>query len=111
MQKIIEKRLREWGVEDKISYLIGQDNKGNVHSMCNPIKNIKKISELSQLIASDIKSEWKVVAIGRIKNAEFGFCNKLTINFKNLPDKLGIGLMESGKKYEIAVRILDETKE
>ena len=72
------------------------------------VKNVITIKHLSNLIASDIQSQWKVIAKGRVKSAEFGFPNRLTINLDSFPTKIDTTLIEVNRKYEIAVRVIDE---
>ena len=53
-------------------------------------------------------SQWQVVARGVVKSAEFGFPNRLTINLDSFPTKIDTTLIEVNRKYEIAVREIDE---
>jgi hypothetical protein len=92
MQKIIEDRLKSWYMEGK-DFVTERD-------LCN----------IAYLIASDIQKEWKVIARGKLQITGYD------ISVLDDSEIIYIDTDEFWKEYhgktiEIAVRILDETKE
>jgi len=90
MQKIIEDRLKSWYMEGK-DFVTERD-------LCN----------IAYLIASDIQKEWKVIARG-IVNFDMQM-EEFDIGGKDIYEPIA-KYQRDGKTIEIAVRILDETKE
>jgi len=99
MQKIIEKRLRNYSTNALL------DTKTN-QSVCVGDRIYRlpdsMIRNLAKQIASDIQKEWKVIARGKVDSASF---NGYTINGKLVNDLMDKILNRNfGKEIEIAVR-------
>ena len=104
MQKIIEKRLRNYSTNALL------DTKTN-QSVCVGDRIYRlpdsMIRNLASQIASDIQKEWKVVARGKCDDWD-NSANGLHIGSDNLYSLANkIRTKFNGKEIEIAVRIVD----
>jgi hypothetical protein len=83
----------------------------------NPLKDYllqreKVIDNTIKLIADDIQKEWKVIASGEVEVYKYHtVIDDLDLGNENDNDLLETINKYSGKTIEIAVRIIDETKE
>ncbi len=110
MQKIIEERLFDlFNVRESIPE--GNREEGQVTTFIK-LATLNELHSLSQLIADDIKKEWKVIASGEVEVYKYHtVIDDLDLGNENDNDLLETINKYSGKTIEIAVRIIDETKE
>jgi hypothetical protein len=107
MQKIIEKRLRNYSTNALL------DTKTN-QSVCVGDRIYRlpdsMIRNLAKQIASDIQKEWKVIARGEVRMLPN--LGEYMVGDSDNDETIILKILHyQGKEIEIAVRIIDETKE